>query len=225
LIIACIPALNEERTIASIVLLAKKYVDEVLVCDDGSIDNTSELARKAGAIVLENPTTLGKGASLKILFEFALEQGADIIITLDADGQHNPHQIPDLFKPIIDKKADIVIGSRYLKGYENKGPLYRKFGASILTFLTHGKLNIKDSQSGFRAFSNRSAKEMINIEANGYGVESEQIIIASKKGLNMLEIPIDVMYKGVIHSSKKDPLTHGIEVIGTIIRAHIRSAN
>jgi len=223
LIIACIPALNEERTISSIILLTKKYVDEVLVCDDGSSDNTLELAKEAGAIVFEHSMTLGKGASLKTLFKAALERGAEIIITLDADGQHNPCQIPDLFEPIIDKKADIVIGSRYHKDSENKAPLYRKFGASILNYLTNGKSNIKDTQSGFRAFSNRSAKEMINVEAKGYGVESEQIIIASKKGFNMMEVPIDVIYKNIIKSSKKNPLTHGIEVIGTIIRARARN--
>ena len=221
LIIACIPALNEERTISSIILLARKYVDEVLVCDDGSSDNTSELAKEAGAIVFEHSMNLGKGASLKTLFKAALERGAEIIITLDADGQHNPCQIPDLFKPIIDKKADIVIGSRYHKDSENKAPLYRKFGASILNYLTNGKSNIKDTQSGFRAFSNRSANEMINVEAKGYGVESEQIIIASKKELNMIEVPIDITYKGIINSSKKNPLIHGIEVIGTIIRCSL----
>jgi glycosyltransferase involved in cell wall biosynthesis len=223
LIIACIPALNEERTISSIILLARKYVDEVLVCDDGSSDNTSELAKEAGAIVFEHSMNLGKGASLKTLFKAALERGAEIIITLDADGQHNPCQIPDLFKPIIDKKADIVIGSRYHKDSENKAPLYRKFGASILNYLTSGKSNIKDTQSGFRAFSNRSAKEMINVKAKGYGAESEQIIIASRKEFNIIEVPIDVIYKNIIKSSKKNPLTHGIEVIGTIILARARN--
>jgi glycosyltransferase involved in cell wall biosynthesis len=218
MIIACIPALNEAQTISNIVISALKYVDKVLVCDDGSGDTTVIEARNAGAKVISNPVNLGKGASLKILFNYALKLNADIVVTLDADNQHDPRQIPDLIKPIIEKKADIVIGSRYLKNSNNKAPLYRKFGLMALNFLSNGdKVKVKDTQSGYRAFSRKSIQEMVNIKSRGYGVESEQIKIAYKNGLNITEIPIDIIYKGIYKSSKMNPISQGFEVIKEIM--------
>ncbi|EHR79127.1 glycosyl transferase [Thermococcus litoralis DSM 5473] len=108
-----IPAYNEELTIGSVVALAKKYGD-VLVVDDGSKDRTSEIAQKAGAIVIRHEVNKGKGAALKTGFGYALANGYDVIVTIDADGQHNPDEIPLLLKPILEGEADLVIGSRYL---------------------------------------------------------------------------------------------------------------
>ena len=112
-IVAVIPAFKEEENIAKVVLLTKKYVDLVIVGDDGSDDMTAEIAKALGAIVIRNNKNMGKGYTLKRLFNEALKLGADIIVTLDADGQHDPKYIPKLTEPIINGEADIVIGSRY----------------------------------------------------------------------------------------------------------------
>ena len=114
-----IPAYNEELTIGSVVALARKYGD-VLVVDDGSADRTSEIARNAGAFVIKHETNMGKGAALRTGFEYALSMDYKIVVTLDADGQHNPDEIPVLLEPIVNGKADLVIGSRYLNGAHRK---------------------------------------------------------------------------------------------------------
>jgi len=108
-----IPAYNEELTVGSVVALARKYGD-VLVVDDGSTDRTSEIAQRAGAVVIRHPVNRGKGAALKTGFEYALSREYEVVVTLDADGQHNPDEIPLLMEPIIRGEADLVIGSRYL---------------------------------------------------------------------------------------------------------------
>jgi glycosyltransferase involved in cell wall biosynthesis len=114
LIIACIPAYNEEKTIAKVVLLTKKYVDTVVVCDDGSADMTSELAEELGAEVIRHEKNRGYGAALASLFRRAREINADVMVTLDADYQHNPDYISRLVEPILKGEANMVIGSRFL---------------------------------------------------------------------------------------------------------------
>ena len=110
---ACIPAFNEEKTIAKVVLLTQKHVDKVVVCDDGSTDMTGEIAERLGAEVIRHERRLGYGAAIQSLFRRARELGADVMVTLDADLQHNP-DIPVLVKPLWEGGADIVVGSRFL---------------------------------------------------------------------------------------------------------------
>ena len=112
-VVAAIPAYNEEKTIARVVLQAQRHVDSVLVCDDGSEDLTTEIAERLGATVMRHERNLGKGAALKSLFEMALEVNADVVVTLDADGKHNPSEIPLFISQVLDGDADIVLGSRY----------------------------------------------------------------------------------------------------------------
>ena len=118
LIIACIPAYNEERTLPTLVLNCKKYVNVVLVCDDGSTDSTLDVAKRAGADVIKHQKNLGKSAALRSLFKSAFNQGVDVLIRLDADGSHNHIDIPGLLEPILklNKKVDVVISSRFMKG-------------------------------------------------------------------------------------------------------------
>ncbi len=151
---AIIPAFNEEVAIGSVVLLSREHVDEVLVVDDGSTDRTASVAEMAGARVLRHHKNLGKGAALKTGFQAT---DADVIVTLDADGQHDPAEIPKLMEPIIRGEADIVNGSRYLHGTDENTPRYRRVGQKILDTATNIStgLEITDTQSGFRAFSSR----------------------------------------------------------------------
>ena len=219
-IVALIPAYNEERTIAKIVLKTKKYVDKVIVCDDGSTDMTGEIARALGAEVIRHERNMGKGAALKSLFARARELDPDIVVVLDADGQHDPEDIPKLVNALRERNADIVIGSRYVKGSQLEAPLYRKIGLSILNFLGRRLLKspIKDMQSGFRAFTIKALKSLEEVESRGFGIESEQVALAVSKGLKIVEIPIVIRYRGLDKTSKKMPLLHGGEVIVTILK-------
>ena len=216
-IIACIPAYNEEKTIAKIVILTQKYADKVIVVDDGSTDMTAEIAQKLGAIVLKHNKNMGKGAALKTALQKAKQLNPDIIITLDADGQHNPNEIPKLIKPILEGKADIVIGSRFLQ--KTNIPTYRKIGLKIIELLHKPIIKgITDTQSGFRAYTQKAAETLAEeLTAKGYATETEQIYIAQKHGLKIAEVPIKVNYN-VENPSKKNIITHTSQLITNLIK-------
>ena len=128
-ILVCIPAFNEEPTIKNVVEDALRYADSVAVCDDGSLDETKNKAEKAGAYVIKHEKNLGKGAALRSLFKYASYSNADVIVTMDGDGQSLPKEIPKLTKPINENKSDIVIGYRF---DTNQMPQYRKIGNKFL---------------------------------------------------------------------------------------------
>ncbi|HMK54198.1 MAG TPA: glycosyltransferase family 2 protein, partial [Methanobacteriaceae archaeon] len=117
------------------VLGTRQYALRVIVVDDGSNDHTSEIAKLAGAQVLVHPTNEGKGSALKTGFEVAMD--ADIIVTLDGDGQHNPREIPRIIQPILNNEADVVNGSRYLQGDNKETPTYRRVGQNVLDTATN----------------------------------------------------------------------------------------
>ena len=152
--IACIPAYNEESNIENLVKSAKNHVDYVVVCDDGSIDNTANIAKKAGAVIISHKINKGYGAAIISLFDYARENNADVMITIDGDGQHNPDQIPLLVNTMLQHNVDVVIGSRFLNNnIEASG--YRQRGIKIITSAANygTDLKVSDSQSGFRAYS------------------------------------------------------------------------
>lgn len=210
-----IPAYNEELTIGSVVALAKKYGD-VVVVDDGSSDRTSEISREAGAVVIRHKTNKGKGAALRTGFEYALTKEYDVIVTIDADGQHNPDEIPHLIEPLLKGEADLVIGSRYLNDSKKKIPLYRRFGLWVLNKTTKVASNLDvDSQSGFRAMS-RKALEAIELNSDDYSAETDMIVRAQEKGVKIKEVPISVRYD-VPKKHKKNPISHGLSVLSSII--------
>ena len=219
-ILLIMPAYNEEKTIAPLILEAEKYVDEILVVDDGSKDHTAEIAQRMGATVIKHPENMGKGIALKSGFTYALKNNPNIVITMDADGQHDPKFIPQLIQPIIENKADIVIGSRYVKGASMDAPLYRRIGLRIVNLLNKkiANLKVKDTQSGYRAYTLNAVKIISQYESSGYGVETEQLILAQKHKLRIIEIPIKVTYRGLEKTSKKHPVKHGGELISTIIK-------
>lgn len=220
-IIALIPAFNEARNIERIVKEAQKYVSFVIVIDDGSVDNTSAIASSAGAKVLRNRRNMGKGVALKKGFRECLRYHPDIVVTLDADGQHDPADIPRLIEPITKRQSDIVIGSRFIREESKKEiPTYRKIGLSIVDFLDKRliKTPVKDTQSGFRAYSSRVLDVVSNFEATGYGVESEQLALADLHSLSITEIPITIKYKGLDNTSKKNSFFHATEIVSSILR-------
>lgn len=214
-IVALLPSYNEEVALGSIILRTKKYVDNVIVIDDGSYDKTSEIAKLAGADLIKHKTNLGKGASLKTGFEASEEY--DIIVTIDSDAQHNPDEIPKLIKPIINGNADIVNGSRYINGTDNNTPSYRRVGQKVLDTATNVStgLSLTDSQSGFRAFSNKTL-HCFKFDDSGFGVESEMLSDAVEHGFRITEVGISVRYD--VDGSTKNPVSHGVKVLVKIIK-------
>lgn len=210
-----LPAYNEEISIGTIVLLASIYVDHIIVVDDGSSDRTAEIARKAGAEVILHETNKGKGRALKTGFSAA--QDADIIVTMDTDGQHNPSDIPRLIEPILKGEADMVNGSRYLTGLDRNTPVYRRVGQTILDKATNlnSGLKITDSQSGFRAFA-VSTRGVFRFNAQNMAIESEMLADVGKSGLRIKEVEVAVRYD--VHGSKINPIKHGFGVLLRIFR-------
>jgi len=215
LIIACIPAYNEEKTIAKVVLLAQKHVDMVFVCDDGSKDLTADIAKRLGATVIRHDENLGYGAAIQSLFRKARELDADVLVTMDADGQHDPREIPELIQPILDGEADIVLGSRFLGGH-NDAPAYRRFGIKLITNLSKRSRKFSDALCGFRAYSKKAIKSL-NLNETGMGVSAEILLETEQRGLRVTEVPVHVRYKG-LDTSTHNALRHGASVITSIVR-------
>ncbi|WP_371504458.1 glycosyltransferase family 2 protein [Nitrosopumilus adriaticus] len=214
--IACIPAFNVSSQIREVIKKSLNYVDQVIVCDDGSTDATFVNAESSGAIMLKHKKNLGKGAALKTLFDKAKEINADIVITIDGDGQFLPEEIPKLLEPIKSNKFDVVIGNRFLD--KEQMPSYRKAGNKILDKFTKlaADLPFEDTQSGFRAYSSDAIKK-ISFSTNGFGVDSEILIDAVKKELKITEQYVTVIYDTGDKTSTKNPVSHSMGVIASII--------
>jgi len=214
--IACIPAFNEEELIDDVIQRCKLHVDKVIVCDDGSTDHTSDVANKAGAVVLQHKKNQGKGNAMKTLFEYAKKNGVDVMITIDGDGQFLPEEIPKILEPITKENADIVIGYRFDDNEEM--PSYRKIGNKVLDKFTNlaSDLPFRDTQGGFRSYS-KNAINTIKITTDGFSVDSEILIDASKKGLKIVEKKVTVIYNTGSSTSTKSPISHSTEVITSLL--------
>lgn len=219
-VIVAIPAFNEEVAIGSVVVRCKKYVDKVIVVDDGSKDHTVEIAKLVGAEVISHKVNGGYGAAIKTCFETCKAYNADIMIIIDADGQHSPDDIPILLEEMKKSNSDIVIGSRFINGngHKQKIPVYRKVGMKVLDTATGvgSGVHVSDSQSGFRAYSNNAIKS-ITLGSNGMSAGSEILMQAANKNLKITEVPISVRYD-IKGTSSKSPISHGFEVLGSIIK-------
>ncbi len=217
-IIAAVPALNAEKTIAKVVIKSMRQVDRVIVCDDGSRDMTGEIAERLGAEVIRHEWNMGYGEALASLFRRAREIGPDAMVTLDADMQHNPEDIPRLVKPILDGEADIVVGSRFLGEGDKEIPKGRMFGIKAITKLANAASykELTDAQSGFRAYS-RKAIELITPTEQGMGASTEILLKAKEKGLRIMEVPIKINYD-VEKPSTHNPLYHGLDVILSTVK-------
>ena len=216
MLIVCIPAYNEERIIGNIVKRSMQYVDKVIVCDDGSSDQTSREAESAGAFVIKHDKNEGKGKALDSLFDYARKLDVDVMITMDGDGQFLPEEIPKLLNPVIDNKVDIVIGYRFDDATEM--PSYRKMGNKFLDKMTNlaSDLPFRDTQSGFRSYSKKAIRS-IRFTTKGFGADSEILIDASKKGLKITEEKITVIYDTGGKTSTKNPISHSGDVISSLI--------
>ena len=207
-----LPAFNEEKNIASIITQLKKKYTLIIVCDDGSSDLTSEIAKEMGAIVIRHNTNLGYGAAIRSLFLKANELNCDILVTFDSDGQHKISDIENVIKPIQNKEANIVIGSRFIGNVEGNLPTYRKLGIKAITNLVNSNTGnkITDSQSGFRGYDKITLETIVPSDS-GMGVSTEILIKANKQNFKIIETPITILYKEKI--SSQQTLSHGTSVI------------
>jgi glycosyltransferase involved in cell wall biosynthesis len=219
-IVICIPAFNEGKTIGSIVARSISFGTHIVVCDDGSTDNTSPEAKKNGAMVTIHERNFGKGAALKTLLQAAAKFAPDIVVTLDGDGQHDPSDISLLVRPLTEGIADVVIGCRF--SGRNRIPFYRRVGNSLLSLMTNRSAGtrIRDTQSGFRAYSSRVLPSIAIVE-NGMGVDSEILIRLAKQGFRIQERDIAVTYGG--DTSTFNPASHIMRVVLSITREKYRS--
>jgi len=218
LVIACIPAFNEESTIGAVVRGALKHVDMVIVCDDGSTDLTVRRALEAGAYVVRHTRNMGYGAALRTLFKVARRVDPDAMVILDADGQHDPNDIPVIIRPVLSGEADIVVGSRMA----GEGvPVQRWVGVRVITLIVRVSAypGLRDAQSGFRAYSRRAIRA-ITITEPGMGASTEILLKAACEGLKLKEIPIRVRYKGITH--RISPWLHGLSVLFVTLKHVVR---
>lgn len=190
-----IPAYNEENSISGVIKDLKKYnYHKIIVVDDGSTDNTLKIARQAGAIVVRHPINLGQGAALRTGMDLALELGADIIVTFDADGQHMAKDINKLIKPVTSKEVDVALGSRFMDHSSNTPWLKKvllKIGI-ILIFFMYG-IMLTDTHNGLKAMS-RPAAQKISIESRGMEHASEIIGKIKVNRIKFKEIPVTIKY-------------------------------
>jgi hypothetical protein len=222
-IVAGIPAYNEEKTIARVVLEAQQHAHLVVVCDDGSTDLTGEIAERLGAVVVCHERNMGYGAALQSLFTRARELKTDVLVTLDADGQHDPAEIPRLVKPIEDGVAEVVLGSRFMdKDGSADMPSYRQLGVKLITRLSNGngKNGVSDSQSGFRAYSKRAMEQLGAVSESGMSASIELVRAVRKSGLKVCEVPISCKYGDSIgvETSTKHPVLHGAGLIMSLVK-------
>lgn len=212
-----IPAFNEEKNIAPILTKLSEIVDAIIVCNDGSSDETGKIAKKMGAIVINHEKNLGYGAAIRSIFLKAREINSDILVTMDADGQHRIEDVKRVIEPILKNEVDIVIGTRFHVENEQNIRAYRKTGIRVITGLINTTLEkkITDSQSGFRAYNKQVLTKILPSDY-GMGVSTEILIKASREGFRIGEIPITILYEG--DTSTHNPVPHGLSVILTTMK-------
>ncbi|NDJ78358.1 MAG: glycosyltransferase family 2 protein [Chloroflexi bacterium] len=214
-VIAVIPAYNEDRFIGSVVLKTRHYVDRVLVIDDGSSDTTARVAEEAGATLIPHAINQGKAQAINTGLQRARELDAGVVVLLDADGQHDPHQIPSLLAPIERGEADLVVGSRFLEMHSDI-PRWRTVGQHALTLATNvaSGVALTDSQSGFRALSRRALDKIRFRPGGGFSMESEMQFLIQQHSLAVQEVAVTMTYA---EGPKRNPFTHGLQVLNGII--------
>ena len=215
-----IPAYNEELSIGSVLHKSKKVeeVDDILVVDDGSEDETSEIAKDYGVDVVRHQNNAGKGAAIQTIMDHAREEDYDYLVLMDGDGQHNPYEIPNVLSPLVNPGADMVVGARW--GELTEMPFYRKIGKNVLDYLTPGGDKAKDTQSGFRAL-NRKAIDELNLNEHDFTVESEMVVEADESDLEIKSARISCRYDDVDNASTEGPIAHGMNVMKKIVRLTI----
>jgi glycosyltransferase involved in cell wall biosynthesis len=189
-----IPAYNEEKSIGKVIDgLKKAGYYNIIVIDDGSRDKTFLESKKRNVFALQHMINRGQGAALKTGIEFALKQGADVIVTFDSDGQHRVEDLPAMLGPVLRGEVDVTIGSRFIK--KTKMPLKRRIllkGSVLVQWIFYG-VRLSDAHNGFRVLSREAAKK-INIESDRMEHASEIVEEIAEKKLRYKEVPVVIRY-------------------------------
>ena len=207
-VVAIIPAFDEERQVGSVVLRLRQLIDVVIVVNDGSHDATGEVARLAGARVVNHVRNLGYGAALRSGLAAARELSPRAVVLMDADGQHRVEDVPDVLRPVIAGEADVAVGSRFADRRTHV-PGLRRIAQHGLTWLSNvgSGVRLTDSQSGC-AFSPRAIEALL-LTSTSMSAASEMQSLASDAHLRVCEVPIEVRYFAEV---KRNPLGHGLDV-------------
>lgn len=210
-----IPAFNESKAIREIITKVRKLGLAVLVVDDGSTDNTAEIAAAGGATVIKNKVNNGKGAALAMGFHYALDKGMEAVITMDGDGQHAPDDITIFLSAIPNSNSGIIIGNRMSR--KANMPLLRvltnKFMSRLISSIV--KQEIPDTQCGFRLIKSEVLK-ILDLKTCKYDTESEILIKAARRGFKINSVPVSTIYRG--EKSKINPLVDSIRFFKLIIK-------
>jgi len=202
-ILALIPAYNEEIAIQAVVRETMKYLP-ALVADDGSTDATVELSREVGAMIVQNEKNLGKGAALRNGFRYALENGYQAVLILDADGQHDPHEIPLFLESYQQNKSNLIIGKRDFTQMPFTRRLANSLGGVLVNRLT--RETIPDNQSGYRLIDAKVMNLLLDSQEMGFEFEVEMIFACLYAGLSIDWVPIKTIYAD--EESHISPLSH-----------------
>ncbi len=204
-VIALVPAFNEAARIVAVVTGARAFVNEVVVIDDGSADTTSDVARAAGATILRHETNRGKGGAIKTGLDYLAQSGADMAVLLDADGQHDPAEIPKFIEEAKRSGAGIVVGSRMSD--TRAMPVVRKFTNQFTSWLTSrlARQRVHDSQCGYRLVHRRVLGDL-NFSTARFETETEMLIQAGRAGHTISEVPVRTIYGQEVRASHIRPL-------------------
>jgi glycosyltransferase involved in cell wall biosynthesis len=224
-----IPAYNEAAAVGDVVAAALPHAGVVLVVDDGSDDDTADVARRAGAEVVVHERNAGYGAALRTVFAEAARRGVAHLVVLDADGQHDAGDVPRLLAEQVAGGADIVVASRFVDGAETDAPLYRRAGLFVVNGLTNFALGgasgirVHDTQSGMRAYTGRAVASL-SVDptiGEGMGASTDILFHARDHGYAVAEVPTTVRYD-VEDASTENPVTHGLGLVFNILRRSLR---
>ncbi len=216
-VLVMIPALNAAPSIGRIVTECRQQSDSVVVVDDGSTDGTGDIARQAGAVVLRHEVNRGKGAALKTGFAWAIANGFEGIVTLDADGQHLPGEIPKILAARAESGADLIIGGR-AHLFDHMLPRRRIANRfSAWSIARASRTGVTDSQSGFRFYSTVMLRS-ITLKSDGFDMESEVIVRAGRGGFRVTTTPIELGFIDGLCTSHYKPLADTLRIAWTVVK-------
>jgi len=213
--VVVIPAYNAAKTIRPLIRHVKQLALDPVVVNDGSTDDTVQVATEAGALVISHLQNQGKGAALRTGFAFALQAGYDAVVTMDSDGQHDPQEIPYLLDVASLPQAAVVVGHRLVDGWCM--PCLRRWTNRLMSLIVSrlARQRIPDSQCGFRVIR-RQVLSAIQLSTSRFDLETELLLAATRRGWRVISVPIRTIYPH--HTSSIHPVWDGLRFVHVVLR-------